>query len=132
MDELYVEALKAIAEPNRLRLFWLLVQIDERICVAEAMDVLGETHYNVSRNLKILQRAGLVTAQKEGKWVFYTLINGKLPFHTKLREAAQSIPEQEFEGEIEKCRLRLALRQNNQCVIGPGSQEWSAITSKRG
>lgn len=26
MDECYVEALKAIADPNRLRLFWLLVQ----------------------------------------------------------------------------------------------------------
>ena len=70
IDACYTGALKAISDANRLRLFWLLVHIDERICVAEAMDVLGEAHYNVSRNLKILQKAGLVTAQKEGKWVF--------------------------------------------------------------
>ena len=127
MDERYVEALKAIAEPNRLRLFWLLVQIDERICVAEAMDVLGEPHYNVSRNLKILQRAGLVTAKKEGKWVFYTLISKKLPFHTKLIEAVKSIPKQEFQNEVKKCHLRLALRENGQCVVGPASQEWADI-----
>lgn len=130
MDERYVEALKAIADPNRLRLFWLLVQIDERICVAEAMDVLGQTHYNISRNLKILQRAGLVTVQKEGKWVFYTLISERLLVHAKLLETVQSIPAQEFADEIKKCRLRLSLRQNNECVLGPDSQEWSLISAK--
>lgn len=132
MDGHYVEGLKAIADPNRLRLFWLLVQIDERICVAEAMDVLGETHYNVSRNLKILQKAGLVTAQKEGKWVFYTLNRKGTPFHARLLAAVKSIPEQEFENEIKKCRLRLAMRESGQCVLGPDSQEWAAIIQEKG
>ncbi|MFT5484922.1 MAG: ArsR family transcriptional regulator [Pseudomonadales bacterium] len=132
MDDRYVEGLKAIADSNRLRLFWLLVQIDERICVAEAMDVLGETHYNVSRNLKILQKAGLVTAQKEGKWVFYTLNREGTRFHVKLLAAVKSIPEHEFENEIKKCRLRLELRERGQCVVGPDSQEWAAIIQDQG
>lgn len=124
MDDRYVDALKAIADPNRLRLFWLLVQIDERICVAEAMDVLGETHYNVSRNLKILLKAGLVRAEKDGKWVFYTLRRDGDAFAQRLLEAVRTIPEQEFEGEVKRCRLRLTLRENGRCVVGPDSEAW--------
>lgn len=128
----YTDALKAIADANRLRLYWLLVHVDERICVAEAMDVLGETHYNVSRNLKILQKADLVTAHKEGKWVFYTLNRQGSPFQAKLLEAVKSIPEQELTLEIKKCRLRLALREAGHCVVGPDSPEWARIIEDRG
>lgn len=132
IDSCYTDALKAISDANRLRLYWLLLHVDERICVAEAMDVLGETHYNVSRNLKILQKAGLVTAHREGKWVFYTLNRNGSPFHTKLLEAVKSIPEKELTAEIKKCRLRLALREGGHCVVGPGSPEWARILEERG
>ncbi|QKV18992.1 metalloregulator ArsR/SmtB family transcription factor [Oricola thermophila] len=127
MDDRYVEVLKAIAEPHRLRLFWLLLRINERICVAEAMDVLGETHYNVSRNLKILLRADLVRAEKDGKWVFYTLSKKDDAFHRSLADVVRAIPAHEFEDEIKRCRLRLSLRQDGHCVIGPGSPEWEEI-----
>lgn len=132
MNTYYTEALKAIADTNRLRLFWLLTHIDERICVAEAMDVLGETHYNVSRNLKILQKAGLVTAQKEGKWVFYTLSRDETPFQAQLLATVASIPESELAAEVKKCRLRLNLRDGKQCVIGPDSPEWAALLQSKG
>lgn len=132
MNAYYIDALKAIADSNRLRLFWLLVHIDERICVAEAMDVLGETHYNVSRNLKILQKAGLVTAHKEGKWVFYNLNRDGSPFQTQLLATVESIPEADLASEIKKCHLRLALREGSQCVVGPASPEWAEILKKKG
>ena len=126
MDDRYVEALKALAEPNRLRLYFLLVQIDERICVAEAMDVLGESHYNVSRNLRLLLKAGLVTAQKDGKWVFYTLKKDESLFFSTLLATVRSIPISEFKQEIENCKKRLSMRQDGHCVIGPDSDEWKA------
>jgi len=132
IDSCYIDALKAISDANRLRLYWLLVHVDERICVAEAMDVLGETHYNVSRNLKILQKAGLVTAHKEGKWVFYTLNRNGSPFQAKLLEAVKSIPEQELTTEIQKCRLRLALREGGHCIVGPDSPEWARTIKEKG
>ncbi len=132
MDDRYVDALKAIADPNRLRLFWLLVHIDERICVAEAMDVLAETHYNVSRNLKILLKAGLVRAEKDGKWVFYTLRREGDAFCHSLLTTVRTIPEHEFEGEIKRCRLRLTLREDGRCVVGPDSREWSELCAQGG
>lgn len=128
MDDRYVTALKAISDPNRLRLFWLLLQVNERICVAEAMDVLGETHYNVSRNLKILLNAGLVHAEKDGKWVFYTLSTKDDTFYGSLSQTVQAIPAQQFEQEINRCRLRLSLRKDGSCVVGAGSPEWEEIS----
>lgn len=127
MNELYVDALKALAEPNRLRLYWLLVQINERICVAEAMDVLGQTHYNVSRNLKTLQRAGLLSAERDGKWVFYTLTSQGTAFHDRLIDTVSSIPAHEFKEDIKRCRLRLGLRKEGRCVVGPASDEWAKL-----
>lgn len=126
MDDHYVEALKALADPNRLRVYFLLVQIDQRICVAEAMDVLGESHYNVSRNLRLLLKAGLVTAQKEGKWVFYTLKNDDSPFFSNLLATVRSIPITEFTQEIENCKQRLAMRVDGHCIYGPDSEQWQA------
>lgn len=126
MLDSYVDTLKALADPNRLRLFWLLAKIDQRICVAEAMDVLGDSHYNVSRNLKILLKANIVTASREGKWVFYTLNNEMSPFYRQILAAVREIPAEHFQTEIKRCQLRLAMRKNGQCVIGPNSEEWKA------
>lgn len=65
MDEKYIDSLKALSEPNRLRLFWLFLHVDECMAVAEAMDIIGETQYNVSRNLKMLYKAGLLNHEKK-------------------------------------------------------------------
>lgn len=124
MDERYVEALKALAEPSRLRLYWLLVHVEESVCVAEAVDVLGISNYNASRILKTLQRAGLVTARKDGKWVFYSLRHGRAPFFAELRAAVRAIPAEGFVEETRRCRLRLSLREDDHCVIGPDSEAW--------
>lgn len=62
---MYIDALKALSDPTRLRLFWLVVDAGQRINVAEAMDVIGDTQYNVSRNLKMLHKAGLLTLEKK-------------------------------------------------------------------
>lgn len=126
-NNFYVMALKALSEPNRLRIYWLLAQIDESICLAEAIDVLGDSYYNVSRNLKILLRADLVFAEKDGKWVFYKLKKGDDPFRLNILSTIRSIPEQEFKDDINKCKLRLSLRKNGRCVIGPASKEWEEI-----
>lgn len=123
-NEEYIDALKALAEPNRLRLFWLLIHIDQRITLAEAMDVTKETQYNVSRNLKILYKAKLLTQEKSGKWVYYTLAEQKLPHWCAIVESVRSLPATGFSDVSSRCMKRLAMRVNNQCVVGPNSDEW--------
>lgn len=129
MNEQFIDALKALAEPHRLRLFWLLIHVDQRITVAEAMDVTGDTQYNASRNLKMLYKAGLLTQTKSGKWVYYKLAEQGKPHWTALIESVGSIPSSEFAEVVSKCRKRLAMRVDNECVVGPNSKEWLAETA---
>jgi len=124
MNEQYIDALKALAEPNRLRLFWLLIHVDQRITVAEAMDVTGETQYNVSRNLKILYKSKLLAQQKRGKWVYYTLAEQTQSPWLSLVESVRTLPSADFENIASRCMKRLAMRVENECVVGPSSDEW--------
>ncbi len=124
MNENYIDALKALAEPHRLRLFWLLIHVDQRITVAEAMDVTGDTQYNASRNLKILYKAGLLTQSKIGKWVYYSLAEQELPHWHTLVESVRSLPSDDFADVATRCKKRLAMRVDNECVIGPNSEAW--------
>ncbi len=124
MNEKYIDALKALAEPNRLRLFWLLIQVNQRITVAEAMDVTGETQYNASRNLKMLYKAGLLTQEKRGKWVYYTLARQLEPHMEELIKSVRSLPREGFTDIMSRCKKRLSMRVNGECTIGPNSEEW--------
>ncbi|HXE74896.1 MAG TPA: metalloregulator ArsR/SmtB family transcription factor [Candidatus Xenobia bacterium] len=66
-----VRLLKAAAEPTRLRLLNLLREGD--ICVCDLQAVLGLPQYQVSRHLAELRHAGLVTDEREGQRVVYSL-----------------------------------------------------------
>ncbi|MGI2110348.1 ArsR/SmtB family transcription factor [Shewanella frigidimarina] len=130
MDEKYIDALKALAEPNRLRLFWLLLHIDQRITVAEAMDVTGDTQYNVSRNLKMLYKAGLLTPTKQGKWVYYTLNEQQAKHCQALVDSVRFLPDEDFSEVMKFCLIRLSMRVNGECVVGANSDEWEFAVSQ--
>lgn len=64
--------LKAVAEPTRLRIVLLLRQYDE-LCVCHLQDYLGLPQPKISRHLKTLRDAGIVTDRREGQWVHYRI-----------------------------------------------------------
>lgn len=126
MDEMYIDALKALSDPTRLRLFWLVVDAGQRINVAEAMDIIGDTQYNVSRNLKMLHKAGLLTLEKKGKWVYYTLKEQSAPHCQALVNSVKFLPKETFSDVTTRCMMRLSMRVNGECVIGANSEQWLA------
>ena len=65
----YIDALKAIAEPTRLRLTRLCAQGE--LTVSELMRIVGQSQPRVSRHLKLLQDAGVLESFREQHWVFY-------------------------------------------------------------
>ena len=67
---------KALADETRLRILSLL-EVRE-MCVCEVMVALNLTQPTASHHLGLLEYAGLVKDRKEGKWVFYSLVNPKL------------------------------------------------------
>ena len=64
-------ALRAVAEPTRLRLIVLCAKGE--LTVSELTQILGQSQPRVSRHLKLLCEAGLLDRFREGSWVFYRL-----------------------------------------------------------
>ena len=67
-------ALRAVAEPTRLRLLVLCSRGE--LTVSELAQILGQSQPRVSRHLKLLCEAGLLDRFREGSWVFYRVSAG--------------------------------------------------------
>jgi ArsR family transcriptional regulator len=70
----FVRVMKALSDPNRVKLLKLLQR--REMCVCEIRAALGIAQPTVSKHLKILESAGLVDRKKEGLWVNYSLSDG--------------------------------------------------------
>ncbi|GLK78826.1 ArsR/SmtB family transcription factor [Methylopila turkensis] len=64
-------ALRAAAEPTRLRVLALLAEGE--LTVSDLTDILGQSQPRISRHLKLLVEAGLVERRREGAWAFFGL-----------------------------------------------------------
>ena len=71
----FVKVMKALSDPNRVKIIKLLQQ--KVMCVCELQGALGIAQPSVSKHLKILEEAGFVEYRKEGLWVNYYLSDGK-------------------------------------------------------
>jgi ubiquinone/menaquinone biosynthesis C-methylase UbiE len=70
MEEL-LAGLKATAESTRIRILFVLSHGE--LNVSELTYVLGQSQPRVSRHLKLMSEAGLLTRHKEGNWVLFRL-----------------------------------------------------------
>jgi ArsR family transcriptional regulator len=71
----FIKVIKALSDPNRVKLLKILQQ--KELCVCEIQAVLGIAQPTVSKHLKILEKSGLVDRRKEGLWVNYFLTDGR-------------------------------------------------------
>jgi ArsR family transcriptional regulator len=69
--EILLAALKAVAEPTRLRLLALCAHAD--LTVTELTQILGQSQPRVSRHLKLLCEGGLLDRRREGSWAYFQL-----------------------------------------------------------
>jgi ArsR family transcriptional regulator len=63
----------ALGDATRLKMLKLIA--DEELCSCEVMAALELTQPTTSHHLGILERAGLLTSKRNGKWVFYKIAN---------------------------------------------------------
>jgi ArsR family transcriptional regulator, arsenate/arsenite/antimonite-responsive transcriptional repressor len=66
-----VRIFKALADPNRIRIFKMLQS--RPLCVCEITAILGLATSTVSRHLSILRTAGMITDFKDSRWVNYRI-----------------------------------------------------------
>jgi ArsR family transcriptional regulator len=78
-----VEIFKALADPTRLKILELLkstgrsccdlIARDERgLCACDVEEAVGLSQAAVSHHMGLLRRAGLVNAEKRGRWIYYS------------------------------------------------------------
>jgi DNA-binding transcriptional ArsR family regulator len=80
------EFLRALAHPTRLQILCRL--LDGEVAVAAFESELGMKQPNLSQQLGLLREAGLVTARREAKSIFYSLADDKVrPILDTLRDA---------------------------------------------
>ena len=64
-------ALRAAAEPTRLRILALLAESE--LTVSDLTEILRQSQPRISRHLKLLTDAGLAERSREGSWAFFRL-----------------------------------------------------------
>lgn len=66
-------ALKAVADPARLRLLNLIASAGEA-CACDLEDPLGLSQPTISYHLKTLTDAGFLEREQRGRWAYYRVI----------------------------------------------------------
>lgn len=73
--ETLATALKAVADPVRLRLISLVAaHQDDEACVCDLTDPVRLSQPTVSHHLKVLVDAGILTREQRGRWAYYRLV----------------------------------------------------------
>ena len=76
-DDRISNLFKVIGDPFRVCL--LLALVDNEACVCHLERLLGRRQAFISQHLMSLREAGVLTARREGKYIFYRVKDRKLP-----------------------------------------------------
>jgi len=119
----FILVMKALSDPNRVTILKLLQY--RVLCVCELQELLGIAQPTVSKHLKQLEKAGLVSSYKDGLWVNYRLSDGSgspyaasilgnlkhwLSDEQRIRQIVaktQSVDRKEICGQASNCRSRM-------------------------
>jgi ArsR family transcriptional regulator len=94
--QLKAEFFKTLGHPARIRILELLS--DREHAVSEMLPEVGIESANLSQQLAVLRRTGLVTTRKEGSAVFYSLTS---PHVAQLLAVARQILTGVLSGQID-------------------------------
>ncbi len=113
------EIFQALADPTRIRIVRLLAETGEEACLCELVDSLLEPQYKLSRHVKILRQAGLLSAEKDGRWVYHRLVRG-VAYLELAYEMLRALPDADglFAHDLRNFRERMCLREGGRCRVG--------------
>lgn len=66
---------QALSDPTRIRIIRLLADSKDEACLCEMAESLDEPEYKLSRHVKVLKQTGLISAEKDGRWIYHRLIS---------------------------------------------------------
>lgn len=74
--ELHARICKGLADPKRLLILNALRSSE--MSVTELCDTLDLPQANISQHLGVLRDRGMVTARRDGQWIYYSLASVKI------------------------------------------------------
>ncbi len=78
------ELFKALSDPTRLRLIRLLSENQEMLCVNALTQRLGVSQSAVSQHLRVLKQAGLVSGERRGYHIHYSLNLERIEYYKNI------------------------------------------------
>ncbi|OGN96019.1 MAG: hypothetical protein A2Z77_08310 [Chloroflexi bacterium RBG_13_51_36] len=76
----FVKLFKALSDETRIRI--LKVLLERECCVCEVMQALTISQSRASRNLGILEDAGLIKSKRDGLWIVYSIDEQRMKSYT--------------------------------------------------
>ena len=120
--EQYLKMTKALSDRTRVRILGILRKAGKPLCICEIVDSVYLAQYNVSKHIKELKNAGLVSEKRDGKFMFYSITEPKDRFHGHLLDAFRFIDSKETVDDGKRLGKRLGCRVAGKCVIGINKQ----------
>jgi ArsR family transcriptional regulator len=117
MNEL-ISIAKAFGDPSRVR---ILVALREgELCVCELCDALAVTQSTLSTHLQIIRKAGLISARKQGKWMYYAIApKAQRLVRMMFQLFSESLNEDAtLRRDAKKLTQRLSMRDGGACCVG--------------
>ena len=66
--------LSAVADPVRLQVLSIIAGApDGEVCACDFVEPIGKSQPTISHHLKVLAEAGLIQAERRGRWIWYRL-----------------------------------------------------------
>ncbi len=111
---------KALSDPTRIRILTALLVSE--LCVCELCEALELTQSTLSSHLQTIRQAGLVDTRKDGKWIYYGLVDSYRPLVVQIFDpfSAAMACDKRLQRDLDGVQTRLKLRVDNCCVLGFG------------
>ncbi len=108
------DVFQALSDPLRVRMMRIFVSSGEEACLCELADSMLEPEYKLSRHLKTVRQAGLLSATKDGRWVYHRLVTN-VPFLSRIFKAIGVIDDADgkFAKDLSRFRKRMLLREKD-------------------
>ena len=109
---------QGLADPIRIRVLRLLAVAREEACLCELVDSLQEPQYTLSRHLKVLRQTGLLSTEKDGRWIYHRLV--MTPYLKLIYETIRTLPDVHgtFARDLARFKKRMRLRKDGRCRTG--------------
>lgn len=109
-----------------------MAETGEETCLCELVDSLLEPQYKLSRHVKILRQAGLLSAEKEGRWIYHRLVRG-VAHLDQAYDMLRSLPDSDclFSRDLKNFRKTMYLREDGRCRSGKRSMHARLALTRR-